>query len=303
MKLISGSSNLTLARSLGQQLGLPVAEVESSTFGNGERRIWIKDSVKGENVVLLQSFSQPTDSHIMEFLLMADALERMGARHVNAVIPWLGYSRQDKVFRDGEPIAAKVAADLISNAYIKRVFLLDLHNSSIPGFFSIPTQHLSALELFAVYVTQNFDLKDFVVASPDFGGLKRARTFADALGLPLVNIDKHRDLTTGKATAVGMSGDVAGKSVLLFDDIIDSGGTVITTTDLLKENGAQAVHFLATHGPLVSSAFEKLENSSVDSVIVTNSVIQPTSSKKVNVIDCAPIFAEAIKSWWKPGEG
>jgi ribose-phosphate pyrophosphokinase len=297
MKLVAGSSNLSFAQNLGQALGLELTVADLTQFGNGEKRVWIKEPIKGENVILVQSFQSDTD--IMEFLLLADALERMGARHINAVIPWLAYSRQDKVFREGEPIAAKVIANLVSNAYIKRAFLLDLHNSSITGFFSIPTQHISALDLFVEYVKQTFDLKEFVVASPDFGGLKRARVFADKLRLPLVNIDKHRDLHTGKAQAMGISGDVAGKSVLLFDDMIDSGGTVVTTAEILKENGANQVHFLATHGPLVASAFAKLENARVDSVIVTDSIFPQGKSSKVNVISVAPLFAEAIKAWWK----
>ncbi|MBP9820409.1 ribose-phosphate pyrophosphokinase, partial [Candidatus Woesebacteria bacterium] len=255
MKLLSGSSNLPLAQSIAQGLQIPLVNAEITHFANNERRVWIKDDVRGENVVLVQSFSDPADEHIMEFLLMVDALERMGARHVNAVIPWMGYSLQDKVFRYGEPIAAKVVANLVSNTYVKRVFLLDLHNTSTPGFFSIPSVHVSALQLFAQYIKDKFDQNNLIVASPDFGGLKRARTFADVLNTELINIDKHRDLTTGEVSAQSVQGGSAkGKTVVLFDDCVLSGATVLEAAALLKKEGAQEVHFVATHGLFTGDA-------------------------------------------------
>lgn len=298
MKVISGSSNPTLAAGIAQKLGLEQIATEISTFKNGEKRVWVKDTVQGQNVVLVQSFSHPTDEHIMEFLLLTDALERLGARHINLVIPWMGYSLQDKVFRQGEPIAAKVVANLVSNAYIKRVFLMDLHNSSTPGFFAVPTFHISAMELFVEYVHTHFESTQYVVASPDFGGLKRARVFADKLKAPLVNIDKQRDLATGEVTASGMSGgSVAGKTVLLFDDCILSGGTVVETAKLLKQQGAVAVHFLATHGLFVDGAEDRLQNSEVDTVVTTNSITQQHSASKMVTVDAAAILAHAISDW------
>jgi ribose-phosphate pyrophosphokinase len=300
MKLVSGTSNLPLAQSIAKLLKVPVVDTEISFFANKEKRVWIKDSVRGENVVLVQSFSNPDDQPIVEFLLMADALERMGARHVNLVMPWMGYSLQDKVFRDGESIAAKVMANLISNSYIKRAFLLDLHNSSIPGFFSIPTHHLRALELFSDYLKKEYKISDVVVASPDFGGLKRARMLADALGTELVNIDKQRDLRTGKISITQFSGgDVTGKTVIIFDDVIVSGGTVVEASSLLKEAGAKSIVFVATHGLLVPGAVEKLTASTVDRVVITNSIRYPGPSlpSKFVVLDTAPLFAEGLKPW------
>lgn len=297
MKIVSGSSNRPLAQAIAASLNLPVIDVDISKFPNGEKRIWLKEPVRGENIILVQSLSNPTDENIVELLLMVDALERAGARHVNAVIPWMGYSIQDKVFREGEPLAAKVIASLISHGYIKRVFLLDLHNSSIPGFFSIPTHHLSAIQLFIDYVKKNFDLKDCIVASPDFGGLKRARLFASALGLELTNIDKLRDLDTGKVEAKDLHGDVTGKEVLVFDDFINSGSTVESSAALLKENGAKAVHFFATHGIFANNGQERVQNSQIDTVVVTNSIPQLTKAEKLKVVDVTPIFAEALASW------
>jgi ribose-phosphate pyrophosphokinase len=228
---------------------------------------------------------------------MADALERLGARHINAVIPWMGYSLQDKVFRPGEPIAAKVIANLVSNAHIKRVFLLDLHNSSTPGFFSIPSEHLTALSLFAEFVQNNVQ-GEYIVASPDFGGLKRARSFATLLGVPLTNIDKHRDLTTGEVTAVSVQGEtVSGKTVVLFDDCIVSGGTVVECAKILKEQGANRVIFCATHGLFVGEAFAKLADPAIDQVVVTDSIAHAELPAKILQLPVAPLFSDAIRSW------
>lgn len=297
MKLISGTSNLPLAQKIAQVLGAPMIDLEISTFANGEKRIWVKDDIAGENVSLVQSFNTPVDENIVETLLIVDALERAGARHINLVIPWLGYSLQDKVFRDGEPIAARVIADLLSNSHAKRAVLLDLHNSSIPGFFSIPTQHILALKPFAQYVRDHFDLSQAIVVSPDFGGLKRARTFADELGLELGNIDKHRDLTTGHVTPKGVSGDVSGKICLIYDDVINTGGTVVEVAKFLKEKGAREVHFLVTHGLFASEGMQKMEDTSIDSVVITNSIHHPELPSKIKTIDSASLFAESIKTW------
>ncbi len=297
MKIISGSSNRTLAESIAKHLNSELVDVEIGKFSNGEKRVWIKGPVRGQNVTLVQSLSEPTDEHLIESLLLVDALERMGARHINFVMPWMGYSLQDKVFREGEPIAAKVVANLLSNLYIKRVFLLDLHNSSIPGFFSIPTQYLLAHELFTEYAKKTFDLKNFVVASPDFGGLKRARTFAEGLDLELINIAKHRDLKTGETHAFGLHGEVEGKSVLIYDDLINTGSTIGTATSILKENGAKEVHFFATHGTFANNGYERVAQSGADSVVVTNSIQQNNTPKNIHVLDVGPLFADSLATW------
>ena len=276
MKVIAGSSNPKLASNIANSLGAEVINVELSKFSNDETRIIINDpdqSLRGESVVLVQSFSQPVDQRIIEFLLITDSLERLGVKNINFVNPWMGYSFQDKVFRKGEPIAAKVVADLISRSAVKRVYLLDLHNSSIPGFFSIPTHHLSALKLFADFCQQKIDLKKAVVVSPDFGGLKRARVFADHLGLELTEIDKRRDFKTGQVTVENVHGNVDQKIVLIFDDAILSGGTVIEASKILKKKGATKIYFFATHGLFVKEAVTQLENSSVDHIVITNTLL------------------------------
>lgn len=297
MKLISGSSNLPLSKNIAEALKIPLVETEISKFPNGEKRVWIKEDVRGENIVLVQSLSDNVDELIIETLLLIDALERLDVDKVNLVIPWLGYSLQDKVFRAGEPISAKVIASILSKAHVDRIFLLDLHNNSIPGFFSVPTNHFTAIDRFANYVKEKFSLENTVIASPDFGGLKRARVFADKLGLELVNIDKQRSLDTGEVLAAELSGNVKDKNVILFDDVIVSGGTVVKTAKVIKNAGAKSVHFLSTHGIFANNALEKIKNSNLDSLVITNSIYHPNLNDKIVVLDSTSIFVQALKKW------
>lgn len=297
MKLISGSSNLNLAKKIADNLNIELVASKITKFSNDEKRVWIQDQLRGENVAVVQSFVKPVDEMIMETLLMIDALERLGVRHVSLVIPWMGYSLQDKVFRRGEPISAKVIANLISNAYVKRTLLMDLHNDSIPAFFDIPTNYLTALNLFADFAKDNFDLKQTVIVSPDFGGLKRARKFARMLELDLVNIDKTRDLKTGKVNAVDLHGNVKDKEVIILDDVIVSGGTVVESAALLKENGAKQVMFIASHGLLTGDAQEKIEQSQVDQVIITNSIAHDKLTNKISTLDISSVFSQALSKW------
>ena len=297
MKIISGTSNRLLAKNIAKKLNLSLVDVEISKFNNGEKRVWIKENINGENVVLIQSFSNPTDEYIIEFLLIADALERAGARHVNAVLPWMGYSLQDKLFREGEPMSAKVIANLISNAYFKRVHLLDLHNTSIPGFFSIPTHHHSPLDLFKTYIQNTINTKQAIIVSPDFGGIKRSRMLANELKLELANIDKHRDPTTGKVTPMGISGDVSGKICLIYDDIINTGSTVVEVARFLKSRKAQEVHFLVTHGIFAQNGLTLMNDETIDSVVITNSIQHAQLPEKIITLDTSDIFVQALKTW------
>ena len=297
MKILAGSANPILAKNIANKLGASLLECEISHFSNGEKKVHITDEVKGENVTIVQSFVNPVDERIIETLLMIDALERMGVRHISLVIPWMGYSLQDKVFQAGEPISAKVIANLISNSYVKRVFLMDLHNDSIPAFFDIPTHYLSASTIFEQYVKKNINLDQAVVVSPDFGGLKRARSFAKKLGLPLANIDKTRDLNSGKVTTVALHGDVKGKEAIILDDVIVSGSTVVKSAKCLKEAGADQVVFLASHGLLTDTAQQKNENSMIDKVIITNTIEHQSLTNKHHVLDVSSIFADHLNNW------
>jgi ribose-phosphate pyrophosphokinase len=297
MKVISGSSNPNLAQKIAKELDLTIVEIEIDKFKNQEKKIWIKENLEGENVCLVQSLSDPTDENIIELLLIIDALERAGARHVNLIIPWMGYSLQDKVFLPGQPISAKVIANLISNTYVKRAYLLDLHNPSIPGFFDTPTQHLEAMDLFVNHIHDNFNVKNTVVISPDFGGLKRSKVFADKLGVELLNINKSRDLETQKVTPINISGDVTRKICFVYDDVINTGSTVAETAKFLKSKGASEVHFVVTHGIFADNGLDKMNDESIDSIVITDSISHQSLPKKIKVLSCASIFVPHLKKW------
>lgn len=297
MKLIAGSANPQLTQKIAQILKVPLVNREISKFSNGEKRLFITDELKGENVAIVQSFVDPTDEIIIETLLMIDALERMGVRHVSLIIPWMGYSLQDKVFRKGEPISAKVIANLVSKAYVKRAFLMDLHNDSIPAFFDIPTHYLSALNIFTSYLTKEFNLEESVIVSPDFGGLKRARVLANKLEIPLCNIDKTRDLTTGEVEAADLHGDVTNKTAIILDDVIVSGSTVVEAADCLQAAGAKETVFISSHALLTNNGAEKIQQSKIDQVIITNTIEHDQLPSKFEVLDVAPVFAFNLKNW------
>jgi ribose-phosphate pyrophosphokinase len=304
MNFVAGSSNPQLAHSIVDQInkisGKKISKlipIEISKFANDEKRIWINDNkiLRNQHVCLVQSFNAPVDEHIIETLLIIDALERLGAKGVTLIIPWLGYSLQDKVFRSGEAIAAKVVADIISNHFVNRVFLLDLHNSSIPGFFSVPTYHLFADKIFIDYLKKEIDFNQAIVASPDFGGIKRARIFAEKIGLDMVNIDKSRDLKTGQVTAHDLHGpSVKNKTVIVLDDVIISGSTVVESAHLLKKNGANKVYFVASHG-VFCQGLDHINNSPVDQVIVSNSIQQDhQANQKLKILDLSSVFAREL---------
>lgn len=295
MKIIAGSASPQLAKNISLQLNVPIVDCEINSFANGEKRIKVANEVKNEEVLLVQSFYQPVDERIIETTLIIDALERLGAREISLFIPWFGYSFQDKVFLPGEPLSAKVIAKIIESTCIKRVYLLDLHNISIPGFFSIPTYHISAMGEFVKHIGEHFDLSKSIVVSPDFGGLKRARQFANELHLDLAGVDKKRDLKTGQVTMNKLDGDVKGKTVFIFDDAILSGQTVVEVAKILKDNGAKEIHFLATHGVFTGNALENLENSLVDSVTITNSIERPEQYKKITVLDVSKILVDNLQ--------
>lgn len=294
MKLLSGSSNLPLAQSIAKNMKLAMLERSITRFSNGEIRVHITDPIQNEDVILVQSHSDPTDSMIIETLLLIDALERGGAHSISLIIPWLGYSLQDKVFRDGEPIASRVVASLLTSPIMKRVYLLDLHNASIQGFFDIPTTLLNARSLFTEYAKNNIDMSKAVVASPDFGGLKKAAKFAEELGVDMVTMGKKRDLETGEITMTHLEGDPTGKIVLLFDDVIMSGGTAAEAAKQLKEQGATQVYFFATHGVFVGDALEKLQQSDIDHLVITNSINHETLPSEVIVLDSSSLFCERM---------
>jgi ribose-phosphate pyrophosphokinase len=297
MILLSGSSHSTFAQALAKQANLKFGLVEHSTFLNGDRRVWITSQIKDEDVVIVQSLSTPVDSHLVEYALLVDAAERLGAASITAVIPWMGYSLQDKVFRPGEPIAARVVADILSNRAVRRVILLDLHNNSVAGFFSVPTTVLSSVDSFADDIKKKYGKEDCVMVSPDFGGLKRANMVAEKLKFDIAHIDKRRNVTTGEVHAKYVGEDVKGKTCIVIDDVINSGSTIIEGAQELKNHGAKKVIFYATHALLAGKATELLQASTVDEVVVGDTVSIPKEKlfQKLRQISMIPLFADAIK--------
>lgn len=298
MKVFSGSSNPKLARKIARELNVKLGKIELSRFANFECRVWIKEEVANDKAVIIQSFSYPPDEHLMEFCLITDALRRLGVKKIIAVIPWLGYCIQDKVFRPGEPLSAKVIAKILQSLKINRIITLDLHNETISGFFDLPFTHLSATELFIDYFSQKKTKIDSVV-SPDVGALKKATKFAQALSLPLVVINKKRDLATGKVSILGVNDNVKGKSVLIVDDFISTGGTLIQTAQFLKRKGVKKIYACLTHHFYIKGVQEKIEKSSLDKLYVTDT-IQPLKVVKYNklkIISVANLIAEVIKKY------
>lgn len=297
MILLSGSSNRNLAQAIATQMGKSLGEVELSAFSNGERRVRIVTEVKGQDVALIQSFADPADSNIIEFALMIDGLFRQGARRVFAVIPWFGYSLQDKVFRPGEPIAAKVIASMLSSLSVYRFILMNVHNSSMAGFFNVPSSILSSDPLFIEDIKQKY--KDSVVVSSDFGGLKRVGKFAQGLGLPIANIDKRRDLSSGEVRAHALEGDVKGKTALIIDDLINGGGTAVEAARILHEHGANKIVMYATHALFAGDCVSKLEQCTfLDEVVVTDTLnLEAKQFSRLRALSVAKIFATELQLW------
>lgn len=271
MRLFGGSSNQELVKKIWE-MGVDVGEVDISKFANDEKRVSVgKGSGK---TAILQSFSKPVDEEIIEFCLLADALTRAGYSELVGVVPWLGYSKQDKVFLPGEALSAKVIAQIIQTTKIKKLITFDLHNRAITGFFDIPVVELSAKPIFRDYFAQKIGDKQnsYVVVAPDEGAVKASASIARELGLTIAYMDKRRDLTTGEVRVVGMSGEVEGKHVLIVDDMIVTGSTMMESAEYLKKMGAVSVAVAATHHLYLPGVQKKLDESEIDEVVVSDTV-------------------------------
>ena len=299
MKLFGGLSNQTLLKKI-LEMGVGVGVVNISKFAKDEKRVSVG---KGSGVAaILQSFSSPVDENIIEFCLLSDALTRAGYSELVGVIPWLGYSKQDKVFLPGEALSAKVIAQIIQTTKIKKLFTFDLHNRAITGFFDIPVVELSAKPLFRDYFAQKIgeDTDKYVVVAPDEGAVKASAAIARELGVPIAYMDKRRDLKTGEVSVVGMSGEVAGKHVIIVDDMIVTGSTMMESAEYLKKMGAISVSVAATHHLYLDGVQEKLEKSEIDEVIVSDTVqmlsdsaVQQVSSK-LRVLSVAQLIVDEL---------
>ena len=293
-KIFSGSSNPNLARSISQKSKIPLGKIDLGVFADGEIDVWVEDEVNNSNVFVLQSNSPQVNNHIIELALIADALKRSGAHKITAVIPYFGYSRKEKQNRVGEPISAKVIADLIISTGINKVICLDLHADAIVGFFNVPVIYLSALEILAQALKKEKFTNPIVVA-PDVGGVKRARNFAAILNTPLAVIEKHRQTDIRDHMEVlSMSGEVTGDTAIIIDDVISTGGTVIESANALKKKGVGKIIVCATHGVFANNAMKKIETSDIDKVFVTDSIDIKVKSPKLEIISVAPLFARCL---------
>lgn len=294
VKIFSGSSCQKLAKSISQKSKIPFGNIEIGKFSDGEIDVFVKDDVNNSNVFIIQSNSAPVNDNIIELSLIADALKRSGAEKITAVIPYFGYSRKEKQSRPGEPISAKVIADLIVASGITKVICLDLHADSIVGFFNVPVIYLTALEVLASRVKKEKITKPIIVA-PDVGGVKRARNFANILNAPLVVIEKHRDIgQRDKIEVLSMSGEIKGDTAIIIDDLISTGSTIIESANALKEKGVRKIIVCATHGVLTGNAIGNLEKSSIDKVFITDSIERKLESSKIEIVSVDLLLAKTL---------
>lgn len=293
IRVFSGRANKPLAEEIASYLGISLSEIEISDFADGETYVKIKENVRGADVYVIQPTSPPTNSNLMELLIIIDALRRSSARRITAVIPYFGYGRQDRKVEPRVPITSKLAANLITTAGASRILTMDLHAGQIQGFFDIPVDHLFSSPIIIEYLKKRSD--DLVIVSPDTGGVERARAIAKRLDAGLGIIDKRRE-GKNKSEVLHVIGDVSGKNVIIFDDLIDTGGTIVNAAAALKKEGAISVSCAVTHPLLSGNAQERLEEGEVEEVIVCNTIpIKNIRCKKIKVLSVARLFGEAIK--------
>lgn len=297
MKLVTGNANTPLAKAIADYLNLSLAKCDVQRFADMEVFVEIQENVRGEDVFVIQSTSYPANDHLMELLIMIDALRRASARRITAVLPYFGYARQDRKPGPRTPISAKLVANLIESAGADRVLTVDLHAGQIQGFFDIPTDNLFAAPVFVEDIKQRFNGDDLKVVSPDIGGVVRARALGKRIGADLAIVDKRRE-KAGTSEVMNIIGDVDGRNCLLVDDIIDSGGTLCNAATALLDNGAQSVSAYITHGVLSGKAVDRINDSKLDKLLITDT-IRPTkdvlASDKFEIISVAPLFGEAMQ--------
>ena len=294
MAFEDGNANPALAKEICDYLGLPLGEAFVGRFNNGEVQIMIDESVRGKDVFIIQPTSYPVNDNLMELMVMADALKRASARHITAVVPYYGYARQDRKTRGREPITAKLVANLMQTSGITRLVTIDLHAGQIQGFFDVPVDHLYGASILAKYINEK-NLEDVIVVSPDLGGVTRARDLADRIGAPIAIIEKKRP-EPGVAKVMNLIGDVKGKNCIIVDDIVDTAGSLVEGAKALEEFGAKSVMAAVTHAVLTDPASERIANSNIKELIVTNTMPLPENCKLDNVtqLSVAPLLGEAI---------
>lgn len=297
IKVVAGNSNRPLAEAICAHLDIPLAKASVRRFADMEVFVELQENVRGQDVFIIQSTSFPTNDHLMELLIITDAARRSSAKRITAVIPYFGYARQDRRASGRTPISAKLVANMITHAGIDRVLTLDLHAGQIQGFFDIPTDNLFGAPLMARDIKERLDWKNAMVVSPDVGGVVRARALAKRIDAQLAIVDKRRD-RPGESEVMNIIGSVEGRSCILLDDIVDSGGTLVNAAEALLEAGAKEVYAYITHGVLSGGAVAKIANSKLKELVITDSIM-PTEAVKVarniRVISIAQLMGEAIE--------
>jgi len=297
MRIIAGNSNLPLAANVSKYLGEKITDASIRKFADEEVYVEIKENIRGEDVFVIESLSFPANDNLMELLVIIDALKRASAKRITAVVPYYGYARQDRKPGPRTPITAKLVANLITTAGADRVLTLDLHAEQIQGFFDIPTDNLFAGPVFSKDIKEKFDLKNLVAVSPDIGGVVRARAIANKIGASIAIVDKRRSMA-GKSEVVNIIGEVSGKDCIILDDIIDSAGTICNAANKISELGAASVTAYTTHGVLTGKAIEKIADSKLKELVITDSIDNSTKvkpNKKIRIISVADLLGEAIK--------
>ncbi len=293
VKLFSGTHSKYLAEKISDYYGYPLGDITVKTFADGEMQVIINESVRGTYTFLISSTFGPADN-IMELLLMIDSAKRASAGYITAVIPYFGYARQDRKDKPRVPISAKLVANILQASGVNRIMTMDLHAEQIQGFFDIPVDHLKSEAIFMPYLEKQ-DLSNVTFASPDVGGVKRARSYAKYFHRDLVICDKERRIAN-EVASITVIGDVTGKDIIIVDDIIDTAGTLCKAADALIEKGAKSVRAILTHAVLSGNAYENIANSKISEVIVSDSIPLKQKSDKIKVLSCAKLFARAIRN-------
>lgn len=294
IKVFSGNAHRQMAQEIAAHLQLPLSEAEVKKFSDGEIFVEVKENVRGTDVFVVQPTCTPVNDHLMELVIMVDALRRASARRITAVVPYYGYARQDRKNAPRVPITAKVVAEMFMAVGVRRVLCMDLHAGQIQGFFNIPVDHLYAAPVVLKYIKENFS--DVIMVSPDAGGVERTRAFAKRLNSGLAIIDKRRD-KPNECEAMHVIGDVAGKVAILMDDMVDTAGTLCAGAATLLKNGAKEVHACCSHPVLSGPAIERINNSELKSLVVTNSIplrAEAQNCEKIKVLSVSELLADAI---------
>ena len=302
--LVAGRSHPQLAEAVSRELGVAIAKLSAYDFANGEIFVRFEESVRGTDAFVLQSHTAPINKWIMEQLLIVDALRRASARRITVIMPYYGYARQDKKHRGREPISARLMADLLKTAGADRIMTVDLHTAQIQGFFDGPVDHLMAIKTLAEYIISKTERNNITVVSPDSGRVRVAEKWTDILGSPLAIIHKRRDPDVpNEVKMFEVVGEVAGKICVLVDDMIDTGGTIVKAAETLFDNGAKDVIVTATHGILSNGANQRLQNSRISEVVVTDTlpIAEESKFEKLTVLSVAPLLATAVREVFREG--